>query len=269
MMTTTEPLLIPSNAAIRLDPRLACDFDAILTEGEERRRVRVVDVSRSGALVEVSPLPDLGQAIRLQVLLPVASQPLIADAVVVRHLAYECGVRFSNLAPEARGTLEKYLFARTCQFGWLSTRRLFSSLRQLAGTSIVTLLAALVCLFGGRQLALNATLPQAIDPAWLDLALVLVAMAPPALILTLGYGLHLAPPEVRDVLLFGSDPLAMLQKNLDAVRRSFGLSRKESESLVDLHLADWHLPAMRVRVFLRLLFVFALFYALLCSLATR
>jgi hypothetical protein len=199
--------------------------------------------------------------------LPVATQPLIADAVVVRHLTYECGVRFSNLSPEARGTLEKYLFARTCQFGWLSTRRLFSSWRQLAGTTTVTLLAALVILFGGRQLAFNATLP--IDSAWLDLALVLLAMAPPALIITLGYGLHLAPPEVRDVLLFGSDPLGMLQRNLDAVRRSFGLSRRETESLVDLHVLDWRLPAMRVRVFLRLLFVFVLFYALLCTLATR
>jgi hypothetical protein len=247
---------------VRLDPRLPCDLDAILAEGDTRRRVRIVDLSRSGALVEVSPLPEIGTICRLQFELPSGDEPLIAAGTVVRQLTYECGVRFADLTPSARGELEKYLFVRTCVFGWFSYRRLFVSWQHLFATWLLFALTGIVLLFGGRELLAPMALPPAVRSG-ADLALVALTMAPFAFVSSLFYGLRLGPPHFRDALLYGRRPAQTLAAQIEAIRRSFGLSSVEVESLRDIHLANWRLPQQWLAIRARHVTVFVLIFALL------
>ena len=272
-MKTTSSVSTASHFAkvastVRLDPRLPCDFDAILSEGETRRRVRIVDLSRSGALVEVSPLPEIGTSCRVQFELPTADEPLIVNGTVVRLLTYECGVRFTNLNPSARGDIEKYFFVRTCVFGWFNYRRLFASWQQLFATWLLLGLSGVVLLFGGRELLAPMQLPANVRSG-AELVLVGLTMAPVAFITSLVYGLRLGPPHFRDALLYGRHPDRTLSQQIEAIRRSFGLSSAEVHSLRDLHLDDWRLPQNWTAIHIRHGIVFALVFALLAMSLAR
>lgn len=260
MTTGSHFAKVPST--VRLDPRLPCDFDAILSEGETRRRVRIVDLSRSGALVEVSPLPEVGTVCRLQFELPTADEPLIVNGLVVRQLTYECGVRFTDLQPAARGEIEKYFFVRTCVFGWFNYRRLFASWQHLFATWLLLGLSGVVLLFGGREL-LSSMLLASEARTGAELVLVALTMAPVAFVTSLVYGLRLGPPQFRDALLYGRAPDRVMSEQIEAIRRSFGLSSAEVHSLRDLHLDDWRLPQSWTAIHIRHATVFVLVFALL------
>ena len=260
MTTASHFAKVPST--VRLDPRLPCDFDAILSEGETRRRVRIVDLSRTGALVEVSPLPDVGTVCRVQFELPTADEPLMINGVVMRLLTYECGVRFTDISPTARGDIEKYFFVRTGVFGWFNYRRLFASWQHLFATWLLLGLSGIVLLFGGREL-LTPIAMSAEAHTIAEFVLVGLTMAPVAFVTSLVYGLRLGPPQFRDALLYGRHPERTLAEQIEAIRRSFGLSSAEVQSLRDMHLDDWRLPQYWTAIYIRHATVFALVFGLL------
>jgi uncharacterized protein (TIGR02266 family) len=83
--------------------------------GQVMRMAQSVNISNSGMLIRTTEHFPLGSEVKLIFPLPGITEPLQADAQVVRHAIPDregitgMGLKFVNLAPEHKARLDQYL----------------------------------------------------------------------------------------------------------------------------------------------------------------
>lgn len=233
----TGPIAADLLPTARQEPRVPCGLEAVMQVGDSERTCLLVGISCGGALVEVTPMPPKGTKVSLRVQFPHGNT--IFNARVVRDQPDEAGLQFEDLSETQNALLEKYVFLRTCQFGWMNHRRWFINRQALATVLLVTLAACVVLTFGGLQLIerLGITID---DKPYAVAGFSFAAMSPFCYIATVAIAMFMGPPAWRDFLLFGEDPEAVYAEQVAAIRKAFGFSRLELKSLREIHPKTWN-----------------------------
>ena len=93
-------------------PRISVDIPVILTSGRRKFPCRAGQLSEFGIFVTSSHQELVGKNIRIELTLEAPETALSLSGIVIHSAESGTGIRFENVTPEQRRSLERYVRAR-------------------------------------------------------------------------------------------------------------------------------------------------------------